>query len=43
MGKSGVLDFRENKKSGRAFNCDSDDTKIVGLPEHGGGVDIKRP
>ena len=42
-GKSITLDFCENIKSGRVFHTDSNDIKIVGLSQLGGGADTKRP
>ena len=41
-GKSITLDFCENIKSGRVFHTDSNDIKIVGLSQLGGGGDTKR-
>jgi hypothetical protein len=43
MENLGALDFSENIQSSRVFYADSRDTAIVGLPQHGGGVDTKRP
>ena len=33
--------FFQNMELGRVFYADSGDTKIVGLPQFGGGVDTK--
>ena len=43
MGNSGALDFSENIQSGRVFHTDSNDIKIVGLSQLGGGADTIRP
>ena len=40
---SRVLDLCENIQSGRVFHTDSNDIKIVGLSQLGGGADTKRP
>ena len=40
---SNFVDFSESIQSSRVFYTDSGDTKIVGLPPLGGGVDTIRP
>mgnify|MGYP003333610307 CR=1 FL=1 len=43
MENSGALDLSGNLQSGRVFCTDSGDSRIIGLSQLGGGVDIKKP